>query len=118
MSKKNLNNNVRLLTQELTGIIAAVESVAKKKNLSLRGCLLSLYGSRTDLLKCGGDIDLVFEVPKSILSLYSELEVPLLIAIKGNIGEQKIDFLIRDKLALPTEFEAVALQNKVLLKQW
>lgn len=117
MLKKNLHN-YRLLLKEREGIIQGIEAVVHQGGYSLNECKLFLYGSRTDVTRKGGDIDLMLEVPDIEFNRIQELEINFLIAIKEKIGDQKIDFLIRNQKAMMTPFEKVALKNKKLLKKW
>lgn len=117
MSKKILNN-IRLLPAEIEGIAAACEEVFEKNQIPSDGIKLLLYGSRTDIKRKGGDIDLLLEVPSLYFSSCQNLQLRLLSTIKEKIGDQKIDLLIRNQNARLTTFEKIALKNKKLLKQW
>jgi hypothetical protein len=56
-----------------------------------------LYGSRTQKDLKGGDIDLLFVVPKQLLNELQTKELKMLRCIKDNIGERKIDLTVTSK---------------------
>ena len=72
---------------------------------------ISLFGSRVDNTKKGGDIDLFIQTPKEKATL--ENKIKFLVMLKEKIGEQKIDVVLsRDKTRL---IEQEALKNGVEL---
>ncbi len=109
---------IRLSSFQIDGIVKAIETVFQKHSLALCEGTLFLYGSRVDIEKKGGDIDLLFEISDPVFSQCRLLESELLVQMKINIGDQKIDLLIRKKNASLTPFEKIALQSKEILKQW
>jgi uncharacterized protein len=117
MSKTNLNN-VRLSTSEIEEIIKAIEAVVLEKKIALSGMSLFLFGSRCDLSKKGGDIDLLIESLSSQKNSLTDLKLTFLVKIKEAIGDQKIDVLIRSKQDPLEPFEKVALKSKKILKTW
>lgn len=56
---------------------------------------LWLFGSRTDLNKRGGDIDFFIETYCENLSEIADKKINFLVNLKQEIGEQKIDVVIR-----------------------
>lgn len=81
---------------------------------------LRLYGSRTDDLLKGGDIDLLLITNTAETANYLKRHKP---QIFGNIfltiDEQKIDLLIVDATTAKTEpFAKKAYENSILLKRW
>lgn len=54
-----------------------------------------LFGSRADLSKKGGDIDLYIETNHIDLMMITDLKLIFLREIKKKIGDQKIDVVIR-----------------------
>ncbi|MFO1257724.1 MAG: nucleotidyltransferase domain-containing protein [Gammaproteobacteria bacterium] len=58
-----------------------------------------LFGSRTDLSKRGGDIDLYIETKIDDLSEISDKKIKFLVDLKSEIGDQKIDIVLRRLLS-------------------
>ena len=79
---------VRLTEEE----IRAIREVAKE--VFGEGVKVWLFGSRTDLTKRGGDIDLYIEVPFEGDMLDKKLT--FLVRLEDRIGEQRIDLIIRE----------------------
>jgi hypothetical protein len=72
---------------------------------------ISLFGSRVDDAKKGGDIDLYIQTPKAKATL--ENKIKFLVLLKEKIGEQKIDVILsRDTTRL---IEQEALRTGVKL---
>jgi predicted nucleotidyltransferase len=72
---------------------------------------VSLFGSRVDDTKKGGDIDLFIQTPKEKATLKNKIK--FLVMLKEKIGEQKIDVVLsKDKSRL---IEQEALQKGVIL---
>ncbi|MGK5086080.1 hypothetical protein WDW86_00845 [Bdellovibrionota bacterium FG-2] len=80
--------SVRLTSEEITGICRAV-----LKCLPTQVLRISLFGSRTDMQKRGGDIDLWIELDQ-LCSDPALVGRQLRLAIEDEIGEQKIDLKI------------------------
>jgi len=59
------------------------------------GARVTLFGSRTDDRKRGGDIDLMFETPTS-LGNRSAVQGQLYVALIRQLGDRKIDILLKD----------------------
>lgn len=55
---------------------------------------LWLFGSRTDINKHGGDIDLYIETYCNDLDLIAQKKIKFLVNLKNDIGDQKIDIII------------------------
>lgn len=53
-----------------------------------------LFGSRTDPAKKGGDIDIYIET--DLTDALFEKKIKMLVELKKNIGEQKIDIVINN----------------------
>lgn len=94
---------MRLNTKEIHEIKAVAQSVFGAN------ALVTLFGSRIDDNKKGGDIDLLIKCNKSISrdELY-QLKLNFLIQLKKRIGDQKIDVLIDGGQIDNTIFNAVA----------
>jgi uncharacterized protein len=87
-------DQVRLSTRERHGIRAAVETTSAKVGVAWRR--ISLFGSRTDPGKKGGDIDLYVEIegaPDDGAAIYGR---SLRLALQDQLGERKVDLLIDD----------------------
>ncbi|MBF0208664.1 MAG: nucleotidyltransferase domain-containing protein [Oligoflexia bacterium] len=81
---------IRLTDQEISSITEVFSKYVQTPST------LYLYGSRTDIDALGGDIDLLLVVPdtkkkQQLLSLHLDI----LVDLKQQIGEQKIDLLIK-----------------------
>lgn len=83
---------MRLNKQEQIKIKNACELVSKKLNLTWKR--ISLFGSRIDPTKRGGDIDLYFFFESMKQDQVREVRRDLLIALWDTLGEQKIDLII------------------------
>lgn len=79
---------VRLTRQEIDTIVKAAEKVFGDRVLCIR-----LYGSRADLAKSGGDIDLVFELQGAPLDKFLQTQ-ELRLELVAHLGEQKFDLLV------------------------
>lgn len=97
--------NVRLTSEE----VAAIKSSVKLFDPMAK---VYLFGSRCDLSKAGGDIDLLVE---SHTIAFGE-KINILIEIKKLIGEQKIDLVVsKNILSDPDPFIKIAAKGAVLL---
>jgi hypothetical protein len=97
MNEETLLQKVRLKDFELKAII---ESFA---DLFLPGDHLWLFGSRADMTKRGGDIDLYIETYLSADIIY-KTRMKFILALCSKIGDQKIDVVVRimqDEVELP-----------------
>ena len=81
--QKNIYQNIRLKDREITIIKSAVQKFDKNAEVYI-------FGSRTDLSKKGGDIDIL--VISELIDFEQKLKI--LAEIYKNIGEQKIDLII------------------------
>jgi predicted nucleotidyltransferase len=54
-----------------------------------------LFGSRTDDQKRGGDIDLYIETTETDITKITQAKLNFLVALNRELGEQKIDVIIR-----------------------
>lgn len=79
-----MNSKIRLTSIEIETIVKTICDLDSDANIYL-------YGSRTDPLKKGGDIDLL--IISDTLSFNDKIN--LLIALKEKLGEQKIDLSIK-----------------------
>jgi predicted nucleotidyltransferase len=92
----HLMAEVRLTSLELSTILAEAKRVFGERLAKVR-----LYGSRTDLSKSGGDIDLIIEVAGGAGDKYAEVQA-LRSGLCARLGEQKFDILVvtRDLTAI------------------
>lgn len=86
--------SVRLTAQELNLIFEAVNHVASEQGF--RWECISLFGSRTDLNKRGGDIDLYVKVVSDLQVDRSKITRHLRIHLADRLGEQKFDLVLDD----------------------
>jgi predicted nucleotidyltransferase len=88
-----------------------IQSIKKSFLNVFKDGSISLFGSRVDDTKKGGDIDLFIQTPKDKATL--ENKIKFLVMLKEKIGEQKIDVILsRDKSRL---IEQEALKNGIIL---
>lgn len=74
-----------------------------------------LFGSRTDDTKRGGDIDLYIETTETDINNIIKAKLAFLIALDYELGEQKIDVLIRSKESEILDIHRIAKQTGILL---
>jgi hypothetical protein len=81
-----------------------------------QGARLRLFGSRADVNRKGGDIDLLIESPLTDPADIAKAHTRFLSQIYTRLGEQKVDVLIDypGRLSHPPMFQ-VALQEGILL---
>jgi predicted nucleotidyltransferase len=94
--------------------------IAINKYLSLTNADLRLYGSRVkDDLK-GGDIDLLLILSNAdIYQQALQVKISILVAIKDQIGDQKIDFTITTQSDMNSSpFLRIIYPESVLLYRW
>jgi hypothetical protein len=90
----SLATNVRLTRSEQDGIRRAVERACADLGAVWRRIVL--FGSRTDPLRRGGDIDLLVELdPRHPGDVY-RLTQRLRIALEDEIGPQRVDLVVDD----------------------
>jgi predicted nucleotidyltransferase len=80
---------MRLNIKDITSIKAVTNSVFGEN------AIVTLFGSRTEDRKKGGDIDLLIKCNKTVSrdDLY-QLKLKFLVQLKKRIGDQKIDVII------------------------
>ena len=61
-----------------------------------RDCKMWIFGSRVDDTKRGGDIDIFIEIPHRISDKIKK-EIKFLAKLKKELGDQKIDLVVRVK---------------------
>jgi predicted nucleotidyltransferase len=100
---------MRLNKNEISEIKAVTHSVFGVNSL------VTLFGSRIDDCKRGGDIDLLIKCNKTIsrVELY-QLKLKFLIQLKKRIGDQKIDVLIDGGQQNNTIFKKAAIEGILL----
>lgn len=113
--KRDALMNVRLTEKEIEGIVLAIKHYIKNKMATLY-----LYGSRTNIDKKGGDIDLLllFNSVEDKLAIM-EIKHYILSEIKNNIGDQKIDLLLASHSEINKDpFLKTIFSSAILLKSW
>ncbi len=108
---------VRLSHDEITGIISAITSTVTTSTGSNASWQVWVFGSRAHLEKKGGDIDLFLDIssPLQGTQSVSQLKRETLIKIKQNIGDRKIDLVIRIPGSPPTSLYELILLEGVLI---
>lgn len=103
---------VRLTSQQIAGIVDGVAEFVQGGDAELR-----LHGSRVDLDRKGGDIDLLLITPSDgMRDTLMQRKHHLLSAIKKNIGDQKIDLTIASQTQIETDpFLQIIFPTSVLL---
>ena len=78
------------------------------------GCTVRLFGSRTDDSKRGGDIDLHIEAESpDLATLRNELKFRQ--EIKEQLGEQRIDVIVRAPRYTPRAIDIIAVETGLTL---
>ncbi len=78
------------------------------------GARVILFGSRVDDSKKGGDIDLLFETDEQIANRTATIGA-LYVALIRQLGDRKIDVLLKDANTLPAPVLRIARQTGVEL---
>ncbi|MBS0349950.1 MAG: nucleotidyltransferase domain-containing protein [Proteobacteria bacterium] len=106
---------MRLTHSEISSLIKAISEFIHQQPAELR-----LYGSRTDIHRRGGDIDLLLILSDQQLLQKIILQKHLLLSrIKELIGDQKIDLKIIHKDEITQDpFLQLIFPNSILLKSW
>lgn len=99
--------NVRLTTEEIAGIKAAVVEVFGD------AATVRLFGSRVDDAKRGGDIDLLVEVPEGRDTFRDELV--LAGALEDRLGERMITILLQQPKLKRSPIVAIAYRDGVVM---
>ena len=99
-------NNIRLKSYYIKAIKETAKSVCDKN------VKVYIFGSRTDLNKKGGDIDILIKTDKeySPFDKY-KIKLNILKQLYKKIGEQKIDVIITSNPK--KEIEKIAIENGV-----
>ena len=99
------NKKIRLTNRE----IETIKRVAKE--IFSNNTKVYLFGSRTNINKKGGDIDLLI-IPENKIDLFNK-RLKYLVKLKMELGEQKIDVVIPDYDS--KRITNIALKTGVLL---
>ncbi len=76
--------------------VEAIKSVTRE--VFGDGAVIYLFGSRVDPEKRGGDIDLFVELPENFpKEEIIDRKIKFLVRLKDQIGEQRIDLVVRRK---------------------
>jgi len=100
---------MRLTSEEAQAISEVFTEIVKAAPARLW-----LFGSRTDLKKRGGDIDLFLELHASVDNM-AALVRKIRTALYDRIGERKIDLIIKTPTTPPSVLHEIARQEGVLL---
>lgn len=84
-----MNKSIRLSDNDINAIIRVFRQYFGEKDH------LWIFGSRTDMQKRGGDIDIYIETHLTNLDDIVTKKIKLLVNLKDAIGDQKIDVIIR-----------------------
>lgn len=106
---------MRLRSEQIQSIIGAITPFLAEIDAELR-----LFGSRVHDDHKGGDIDLLLLVddPNCIIKLI-DIKHRILASIKKELGDQKIDLLIRSKNSEDEDsFLTMIFPQSILLKQF
>lgn len=108
---------MRISQKEVDSIIDALNIfiISESENAELR-----LYGSRVDDHARGGDIDLLVIVnAKEFASQLIYKKPEILVAIKKNLGERRIDLTIATSAEINDDpFLKIIVPKSILLKKW
>jgi predicted nucleotidyltransferase len=105
-------NKIRLTRHE----VLAIQSVMEQYVSGLGEASLWLFGSRSDPKKRGGDIDLFLEISKCANNL-DQLRRQIRLALFDEIGEQKIDLLLKQPDSTENALFNIAREEGVLIWQ-
>ena len=78
------------------------------------GARVILFGSRVDDAKKGGDIDLLFETDQGVANRAATLGV-IYVALIRQLGDRKIDILLKDSATPPAPVLDIARQTGIQL---
>jgi hypothetical protein len=92
---------VRLKNADLISLISVFQKYFGSQDQ------LWVFGSRADLAKKGGDLDLYVETQESDRGRIFQLKLNFLVELKNRIGDQKIDLVIK----LPDAEESLIFQE-------
>jgi predicted nucleotidyltransferase len=92
--------------------VEAIRSCAKR--YFGEGCIVRLFGSRTDDTRRGGDIDLHIEAETAGLATLSN-ELMFRQDLKDSIGEQPIDVVVRGPRYTLRAIDLIAVQTGTTL---
>jgi len=72
---------------------------------------IKLFGSRTDDMKKGGDIDLLIVVPEGVLTVAKSQKFKFVYDLQGLIGERRIDVVIASPFQMDTDEFLLSLES-------
>lgn len=92
-----------------------VDAIKQTAHAVLGACArVTLFGSRVDDSKKGGDIDLLFETDQLLDNRVATIGA-IYVALIRKLGDRKIDILIQDPATPPAPVLAIAKQTGILL---
>jgi predicted nucleotidyltransferase len=102
------DKTMRLTTDQVDAIKQTAKAVLGE------GARVVLFGSRADDSKTGGDIDLLFETDARVANRTATIGA-LYVALIRQLGDRKIDVLLKDADTLPAPVLRIARQTGVEL---
>ena len=102
------DNRMRLTADQVHAIKQTAKAVLGE------GARVVLFGSRVDDSKTGGDIDLLFETDAQVANRTATIGA-LYAALIRQLGDRKIDILLKDADTLPAPVLRIARQTGVEL---
>ena len=113
MSSNKEVRPIRLSTEEKEGIMRVVLKMAQETRFECRE--ISLFGSRINPDAKGGDIDLYIKIKSSSDFDLFTLRQKLRVALKDELGDQKIELIIDDSKIDLGAFKKLISESKVIL---
>ncbi|MBI4471959.1 MAG: hypothetical protein HY646_04775 [Acidobacteria bacterium] len=104
------SDTVRLTDEERREILEAVEAVAGRTGFEWTS--IAVFGSRADLTRKGGDIDLYVRLSASPPVDLFQLKNLLRREIQDRLGEQKVDLVLDDGICDLGAFGEIIAQQK------
>lgn len=111
--RKSQPNSVRLTESEMDKLLKGVNETAQQLNFHWEQ--IGLFGSRSDLNKKGGDIDLYIKIKSDSHVEFNAIKRRLSITLKQYLGDQKIDLVIDDSIVDLGAFGKLIKESMVVL---
>lgn len=111
--RKSAPHSVRLTEIEMNEILNGVAEVAQHMNFQWEE--ISLFGSRTDLQKKGGDMDIYIRIKCPLSTNIRVITRALRQALTDRLGDRKIDLVLDDSVVDLGAFGELIKKSKVVL---